>query len=74
MQWLGELWRRFGVLLRPTQLDRDLKEEMRLHLDLKTQKLIEAGVEPEEARYRAQRSSGTRCCCARPAGKCGAGD
>ena len=45
MAWLGELWRRLGVLLRRTQLDRDLKEEMRLHLDLKTQRLIEAGVD-----------------------------
>ena len=58
MAWLGELWRRLGVLLRRTQLDRDLKEEMRLHLDLKTQRLIEAGVEPEEACYRAQRQFG----------------
>jgi predicted permease len=58
MAWLGEPWRRLGLLLRPTQLDRDLKEEMRLHLDLKTQKLIEAGVEPEEACYRAQRQFG----------------
>src|SRR2546428_5620717 len=58
MGWLGEMWRRLGGLLRGTRLDRDLEDEMRLHVDLKAQKLIESGVEPDEARYRAQREFG----------------
>ena len=35
MQKIAELWRRLLFLLRRGQLDRELEEEMRLHLDMK---------------------------------------
>src|ERR1051325_9004530 len=36
MNWLTQLWRRITYLARRDQLDADLAEEMRLHLELKT--------------------------------------
>src|SRR5579864_6803920 len=58
MSWLYELWRRLLFLLGREQFDRDLAEEMRRHVEMKAQRLIDAGVAPEEARYRAQREFG----------------
>jgi putative ABC transport system permease protein len=53
-----ELWRRLGFLLRRRRFDRDLEEEMRFHLEMKSRKNREAGVEAEEAEYAARRSFG----------------
>src|ERR1044071_1896903 len=36
MNWLTQLWRRITYLARRDQMDADLAEEMRLHLELKT--------------------------------------
>ena len=52
---MTELWRRILFLFRRRRFDRDLTEEMRQHFDMKAQKLIESGVQQEEARYRARR-------------------
>ncbi len=46
------------ALFRKQKLDRDMDEEMRAHLELRTQANIEAGMSPEEARYAALRSFG----------------
>jgi hypothetical protein len=35
MDWLSELLRRLWMLMRRQQFDADLKEEMRLHLELR---------------------------------------
>jgi predicted permease len=58
MAWYGELWRRLTALLRRDQIDADLAEEMRLHVELRAQQQAEAGVSTEEARYAAQRRFG----------------
>ena len=54
----GELWRRLMALVRRNQLDADLEEEMRLHIELRTQQQTESGTAPDEARYAAQRRFG----------------
>ncbi|MGD0226860.1 MAG: ABC transporter permease [Terriglobia bacterium] len=58
MRWFSELGRRLRKLFHPEQFDADLKEEMRLHRELREQEQVEAGVAPEEARYAAQRRFG----------------
>lgn len=40
------------------QVERDVDEELRFHLDMKTEELIRAGVSPERARQEARRSFG----------------
>ena len=57
MAWFGELWRRLTALARRKQIDADLEEEMRLHLELRAQQRTEA-VGMEEARYSSQRRFG----------------
>src|SRR5258708_30663100 len=58
MSFIGQAWRKFGFLLRRRQMDHDLAEEMRQHAELKAQKNIIAGMDPEEASYAAQRQLG----------------
>ena len=58
MRWFSELGRRLRKLFHPEQFDADLKEEMRLHRELREQEQVEAGVAPEEARYLARRRFG----------------
>src|SRR5438105_10986389 len=58
MASFGELWRRLATLFRRRQLDTDLEEEMRLHIDLRAQQQTEAGVDHDEAGYAAQRRFG----------------
>lgn len=53
-----ELWRRLLFLLRRKQFDRDLDDEMRFHLEMKTRKNRDAGLDTKEAKYAAQRSFG----------------
>src|ERR1700694_1794892 len=54
----GELWRRLATFFRSRQLDSDLEEEMRLHIELRAQQQTEAGAAPDEAGYAAQRRFG----------------
>ena len=49
----SELLRRLRMTRHRDQLDRDLEEEMRLHLKLREEQLIERGLSPEKARHRA---------------------
>ncbi len=46
---LGELWRRMWFLLRFDRRTRDLEEEMRLHVELRAERLRNAGVPANEA-------------------------
>lgn len=55
---LAEVGRRLLILFRRRQFDSDLKEEMRLHRELRQQEKIERGVPPEEAHYAANRRFG----------------
>ena len=58
MNWLGELWRRLRMLVRRSQFDAGLEEEMRLHIELRAQQQIEAGSAADEAGCAAQRRFG----------------
>jgi predicted permease len=55
---IGESWRKLVFLLRRRQMDRDLAEEMRDHLERKTAKNAAAGMSGDEAHYAAQRQLG----------------
>ena len=52
------LWRRLLFLIRRRQFDCDLRDEMRQHVEMRAQKLIDSGLGREDARYRAQREFG----------------
>jgi putative ABC transport system permease protein len=54
----GELWRRLWFLLRRNQMERDLHEEMRQHLEWKTSEQIEAGIPAAQAGAAARRQIG----------------
>src|SRR5690242_18509790 len=54
MSWLN----RIAAVVRSRKLERDLDEELQLHIELKTQENIAAGMPPEEARYAALRAFG----------------
>ncbi len=55
---LDELGRRLWMLLRRRQFDADLEEEMRLHIELRAQQQMEAGLFPKDARHAATRRFG----------------
>jgi putative ABC transport system permease protein len=55
---LGELIRRLRMLLRRKQFDRDMDEEMRLHIELREKELRENGAPPEQAYTEARRHFG----------------
>ena len=57
---LSQLWRRLLFYARRDQFDRELEEEMRFHMEMKAQENAEAGMEPLEARYAAQRQFGNQ--------------
>ncbi len=46
------------ALFRKEQMDQEMDEEMRFHLEMRTRKNLEAGMSAEEARYRALRCFG----------------
>jgi hypothetical protein len=58
MQWLNEFVRRLAMLVRRDRFDRDLQDEMRLHLELRQQQHLEQGLTPEDAHAAAQRKFG----------------
>jgi predicted permease len=55
---LNEIFHRVRFALKRRQMDRELAEEMRQHLELKTQQNVATGMDEEEARYAAQRQLG----------------
>lgn len=59
LNWLRSLQTRFHALFRQRQLDAEMDEEMRSHIELRTQANIEA-MNPEEARFAALRQFGWR--------------
>jgi putative ABC transport system permease protein len=58
MLWIKELGRRLFMMLRRGKLDRELDEEMRLHVDLRAEELSKRGVMSGEARAMARRRFG----------------
>jgi putative ABC transport system permease protein len=57
---LSQLWRRLLFYLRREQYDRELEEEMQLHLEMKVEENLVEGRSLEEARYEAQRQFGNQ--------------
>jgi putative ABC transport system permease protein len=58
MTILNQLKSRLAALFGKHDLDADMTEEMRAHIEMRTQKNIEAGMSPEEARFAALRQFG----------------
>ena len=54
MQLLLECWRKLRRLIRGSEIDRELAEEMRLHLEQRAEDLREAGLAPDAARRAAR--------------------
>ncbi len=55
---LTNIWKRLIFYLRQDQIDRELEEEMRFHLELKAEENLAGGMETEEARHAARRQFG----------------
>jgi putative ABC transport system permease protein len=58
MERLGELWRRLLFLFRGSRFNREMEEEIRFHLESKTQQNREHGMDADEATYAARRRFG----------------
>jgi putative ABC transport system permease protein len=58
MNWLRNLRGRVRALFRKEQLDGEMAQEMRSHIEMQMQENIEAGMEAEEARFDALRRFG----------------
>jgi hypothetical protein len=55
-----ELWRRLLFLCRRNRMTEDLEEEMRLHTELRANRLSEQNINSQEAFYTAQRLVGNK--------------
>ena len=55
---LSRLWRRLRALARRGEMDRELEEELRYHLERETELNLRGGMTPEEARSAALRAFG----------------
>ena len=58
MNWWRKLNLRFRALFYKRKLDAEVDEEMRSHIEMQTQENLDAGMNPEEARYTALRRFG----------------
>ncbi len=58
MERLLRVWRRLVFLLRRSRMDRELSEELRLHLEMKVHEKRESGMGEHEARQTASREFG----------------
>jgi predicted permease len=59
MVWLDEIRRRIAMLLKGSQFERDLDEEMRLHVELRQERLERDGLSGGHARCAARRRFGS---------------
>jgi predicted permease len=57
-EWISALRLRTKMLFRRRQLDRDLNDELQFHLAMREQKLADAGMPADEARFAARREFG----------------
>ncbi|HYN86197.1 MAG TPA: ABC transporter permease [Pyrinomonadaceae bacterium] len=58
MWWLKSLWRRVRALPRGEEIEREIDEELRFHIEMRTEENVRAGMTPEEARRDAERRFG----------------
>jgi macrolide transport system ATP-binding/permease protein len=52
------MWKRLRALVRGGELDRGLNAEVRFHIEMETEKNIQSGMSPDDARTRALRNFG----------------
>jgi putative ABC transport system permease protein len=57
--WLDRWQRRVRATLRSDEVEREMDEEMRFHVEMETEERIRAGMPPEEARRSAMRDFGS---------------
>src|SRR5499425_2100795 len=55
---LSKLMTRLCALLRKSEMERELDEELRHHIEQQTEQNIRMGMNPEEARYAARKAFG----------------
>jgi predicted permease len=53
MKWIGSITDRLRALFERDRMDSEMEEELRFHLEQETEKYLQAGMEPEEARRQA---------------------
>jgi predicted permease len=58
MNWLGEFGRRMAMLFRRRKFDRDMDEEMRLHVELREKEKTENGLSSAKAHTAARKNFG----------------
>ena len=58
MSWLKEFFLRLHATFRGDQIDREIDEEMRFHLEMRSRENVESGMTPAEARRDALRRFG----------------
>src|SRR5690242_21671499 len=58
MNWARKIWMGLLGVLRKRQLDAEMDEEMRSHIEMRTQQHIDSGMTPPEARYAALKKFG----------------
>src|SRR5918997_4898500 len=56
--WPSNLYRRVRALLRSEAIHEEIDEEMRFHIDMRTEENVRAGMSPGEARREAERRFG----------------
>src|SRR5664279_308616 len=54
MDAIKGFWKRLRAIVQKRRADRDLDEEIRAHIELETEKNIQLGLAPDEARRRAR--------------------
>lgn len=57
-EWLSDLRYRLRALFRRGAVERELEDELRFHLEREAEKLVRAGLSPEEAYRRARLAFG----------------
>ncbi|HEX5707554.1 MAG TPA: ABC transporter permease, partial [Pyrinomonadaceae bacterium] len=60
MLWLRSLWRRARALRHGEEIEREIEEELRFHIEMRTEENLRAGMTPDEARRDAERRFGNR--------------
>lgn len=58
MRWIERVARRLRILFRKDAVERELDEEVRLHVDMEAEDLIRGGMDPQRARREAHRRFG----------------
>src|SRR5690349_9242639 len=56
--WIAKFWRRLAHLLGRRRHEHELAEEMRLHVELRAERLRRKGLTPQEAQFEARRRFG----------------